>query len=350
VLASRRFAASPFEYYEAWRANGDAVRVPRENVWVILGYDAAAAALKDTGTFSSSPGRSLSPALHGADGNTHAKMRRLLQPLFSAERQHSQRPVVRRIVAEALEHAIAARRFDAARDFADRVAMRVACEWLGLSEAEATRIAAMEVGAVSPEDVERASVQGGVIDQLASSGTLSDSALAELAGFFLLAGVKTAKQLVLFGMMEIARQNFRHLEDDPALLTRELLRLEPPVHAVIRRTTAHSTIDGEEIPPGATVWISLAAANRDPSRFDRANDLLTQREGPRHLSFAAGPHVCPGSHLGQIEAEEMLIALIPHMRGLMRSASRPSIVFSGPDGAPALREITSWRMSFGHDD
>jgi cytochrome P450 len=185
-----------------------------------------------------------------------------------------------------------------------------------------------------------------MIAGLLDNGELSHGEVAELTGFLLLAGVKTAKQLALFGLIEIARHDFRNIGDDLASLTRELLRLQPPAHVLVRSTTEAVHMGGQSIPGHATIWISLASANRDPFRFDRPNEIVSDRDGPRHLSFAAGPHVCLGSHIGLVEAEEMLAVLLPHARRLMQRAEDPMISFSGPGGAPAVREISSWPMSF----
>jgi cytochrome P450 len=346
LVASTEFALDPFPYYEEWRKAGSVMRMDDEDVWIISGYDEALSALKNTRVFSSRPGLEVSPVLHGADGEAHARVRRLLQPLFAPAIQYGQRDRIREIVAEQFKRIEKRSTFDAALDFADPIALRVASEWLGVREAHAQRIRTIEVIDVTPADIENALIPGGMIAGLLESGELAHAEVAELTGFLLLAGVKTAKQLALFGLIEIARHDFRNVSDDLAALTRELLRLQPPAHVLVRSTTEAVRIGGQDIPDGATIWISLASANRDPSRFDRPNDIIGDRDGPRHLSFAAGPHVCLGSHIGLVEAEEMLAVLLPRSRELLRRAGEPAISFSGPGGAPAVREISSWPMSF----
>ena len=54
------------------------------------------------------------------------------------------------------------------------------------------------------------------------------------------------------------------------------------------------------------VWISVAAANRDPRVFDDPVTFDLRRTNVAHLSFAAGPHRCLGAHLAR---SEMAIAL-----------------------------------------
>ncbi len=53
----------------------------------------------------------------------------------------------------------------------------------------------------------------------------------------------------------------------------------------------------------ATDWILLSfpAANRDPAQFDRAGEVVIDREVNRHAAFGLGIHRCVGSHLARME-------------------------------------------------
>ena len=53
----------------------------------------------------------------------------------------------------------------------------------------------------------------------------------------------------------------------------------------------------------------IAAANRDPRRFERPDALDLDRKNNQHLSFGAGLHFCIGSSLAKSEAEAALPAL-----------------------------------------
>ena len=50
-------------------------------------------------------------------------------------------------------------------------------------------------------------------------------------------------------------------------------------------------------------WILLSypAANRDPAQFDRAGEVVIDREVNRHAAFGLGIHRCLGSHLARME-------------------------------------------------
>jgi cytochrome P450 len=49
------------------------------------------------------------------------------------------------------------------------------------------------------------------------------------------------------------------------------------------------------------ILLSFPAANRDPAQFDRADQVIIDREVNRHAAFGLGIHRCLGSHLGRME-------------------------------------------------
>ncbi|WP_329394702.1 cytochrome P450 [Streptomyces melanogenes] len=99
----------------------------------------------------------------------------------------------------------------------------------------------------------------------------------------------------------------------------ELLRWIPHKHGVgqPRLATEDVEVGGVLIREGECVYVSYVAANwdeqvyRDPGRID------LDRNGPPHLAFGHGPHVCVGPLLARMEAEVVLSTLIsrfPAMR------------------------------------
>jgi cytochrome P450 len=82
----------------------------------------------------------------------------------------------------------------------------------------------------------------------------------------------------------------------------EVLRYESPVQGLARRATQDVELNGVVIPEGAMVMIRYAAANRDASVFDRADEFDLDRErSPQHLAFGVGPHFCVGAALARQE-------------------------------------------------
>jgi cytochrome P450 len=82
----------------------------------------------------------------------------------------------------------------------------------------------------------------------------------------------------------------------------EVLRYESPVQGLTRRATQDVELDGVVIPEGALVMIRYAAANRDSTVFDRADEFdLDRAKSPQHLAFGVGPHFCVGAALARQE-------------------------------------------------
>jgi cytochrome P450 len=54
------------------------------------------------------------------------------------------------------------------------------------------------------------------------------------------------------------------------------------------------------------ILLSFPAANRDPAQFDRAGEVIVDREVNRHAAFGLGIHRCVGSHLARMELRAAL--------------------------------------------
>ena len=106
-------------------------------------------------------------------------------------------------------------------------------------------------------------------------------------------------------------------EPDRVALLHELLRLEPVVGNLKRRTTAALTTGDGVIAQGALVDVDVSTAN-----------LEHGVSGPG-LAFGEGPHKCPGAYVAIQEADIFLSRLfaLPHLRMLQppRVAMKPEI-------------------------
>jgi cytochrome P450 len=94
------------------------------------------------------------------------------------------------------------------------------------------------------------------------------------------------------------------LRDDPSLLPNavdEANRLTAPIQFAFREATEETEVAGTTIPKGAIVALHMAAANRDPRRFDDPDRFLITRPAAKNLSFGHGIHFCLGAHLDRLE-------------------------------------------------
>ncbi|WP_422741809.1 cytochrome P450 [Micromonospora sp. WMMD754] len=79
-----------------------------------------------------------------------------------------------------------------------------------------------------------------------------------------------------------------------AALLAEVLRLDPPVRATRRITTAALDLGGRSIRVGEPLLLRFDAANRDPAVHPEPDRFVVDRSGGA-LTFGAGARGCPGS-------------------------------------------------------
>ena len=85
--------------------------------------------------------------------------------------------------------------------------------------------------------------------------------------------------------------------------TEEGMRLRSPTQGLSTRITSQDEVfQGVPVPKGSYLHLRWAAANIDPGEWQEARELkLDRRAGTRHLTFSAGPRVCPGAHISRLE-------------------------------------------------
>jgi 4-methoxybenzoate monooxygenase (O-demethylating) len=89
----------------------------------------------------------------------------------------------------------------------------------------------------------------------------------------------------------------------------EAIRYESPVQTFFRTTSRRVELGGVPIPEGAKVLMFLAAANRDPRRWEEPDRFDITRNASGHVGFGAGIHMCVGQVLARMEGEAVLTAL-----------------------------------------
>ncbi len=119
--------------------------------------------------------------------------------------------------------------------------------------------------------------------------------------------------------------------EDPGFLRNvieESVRWTPTDPVFGRFVAEDCELGGVEIPAGAVMHACLAAANRDPARWDRPDEFDPFRPLRPHLGFGHGPHTCLGMHVARAEMTTGIGALLrrfPDMR-LDPDAPEPAIV------------------------
>jgi cytochrome P450 len=84
----------------------------------------------------------------------------------------------------------------------------------------------------------------------------------------------------------------------------EVLRLQGPTKAEYRLARTRTKIGDVDVPAGATIMLLISAMNRDPRRFERADEVWLERPNVRdHIAFGRGVHACAGAPLARAETK-----------------------------------------------
>jgi cytochrome P450 len=134
---------------------------------------------------------------------------------------------------------------------------------------------------------------------------------------------------------------FRHSEElqrlraDHSLIpnaVEELMRFDTPLQMFERWVLEDFELHGVRVPKGAELGLIFGAANRDPSVFDRPDELNLSRDPNPHVTFGAGIHYCLGAPLGRLELETSFRTLLeraPHMELTREPEWKPNYIIRG---------------------
>jgi cytochrome P450 len=159
-------------------------------------------------------------------------------------------------------------------------------------------------------------------DILSSLTELGTEEVTGIAIMLLFAGHETTANMLALGTFALLQHpdQLARLRQDPGLIdnaVEELLRyLSIVQYEVNRAALADIEIGGETIKAGESVLISVPAANRDPAKFERPDDLDITRPATGHVAFGHGIHQCLGQQLARIEMRAGYLALLRQFPGL----------------------------------
>jgi cytochrome P450 len=129
--------------------------------------------------------------------------------------------------------------------------------------------------------------------------------VAGTMALLLIAGIDTTWSAIGASLWHLARtpRDRERLAAQPALLPtamEEFLRAYAPV--TMARLVKHDmNWHGVDMKADDWILLSFPAANRDPAQFDRAGEIVIDRQVNRHAAFGLGIHRCVGSHLARME-------------------------------------------------
>ncbi len=273
-----------------------------------------------------------------------------------------------RVATETLDVLVGRDGFDFVQDFAFPYSIGVICDTLGVPREDRSRFHSWVQTITSAADSEalrrdadhmaaylsgliRTKRDGSgddVLTQLATS--LEEREAVAQAYALLAAGYETSANLIVTGFLTLERwpREKERLWTDPSLVpsaVEEMLRHQSPFNLSLYRYARETVeVSGVEIPAGAIVFLSFAAANRDDKRFDVPNAFDITRSRPEHLAFGGGIHNCIGKHLARLEAELAFDALIRRCPDL--SVLTPTDQFSWK-ASPTFRGLKNLAVAPG---
>ncbi|MEB3982440.1 cytochrome P450 [Mycobacterium sp. 663a-19] len=341
----------------------------------VLGYDECQTVLTHPDTFSSSiydqiMGPVMGRTLLELEGAEHRASRALVSPSFRTallERWRSE--LVEVVVHELIDRFAPRGRAELAREFTFAFPVQVIARIMGLPRQDYLRFQRLSIELLNVVyDWERglaasATLKAYLAEILAERrrrprddliSTLAESEIDgarlsddEIFAFLLLilpAGVETTYRAS--GNLLVALLTQPALMDalraDRGMLRgafEEALRWEPPITTVVRRAARDCEVGGVAIPAGTNVNVSVAAANRDPTRYPDPDRFDPTRRNIAHLTFGGGPHLCLGMHLARMEAAVAINALLDRLPDLRLDAGAPAphvvgVAFRSPARLP----------------
>jgi cytochrome P450 len=109
-------------------------------------------------------------------------------------------------------------------------------------------------------------------------------------------------------------------DDSTAKVCEEALRFDPPLHFFDRYALEPVEVEGVRLKKGEKIGLILAAANRDPSRWQNADRFDPSRPLLPNISFGAGIHFCIGAPLARLEMQVALPILFERLPTLRLTA------------------------------
>jgi cytochrome P450 len=355
--------ADPYPDYARLRDQAPVCWIPEQNMWMVTRYDDVAAVLHDPTTFSSAEGMGALMSggvgrnridargllgldlrdmrvLIATDPPDHTRLRRLLSRAFTPKAIVELEPHLREVCEGLVDDLLAAARRgegDLVTQVAFPFPVIVIAELLGIPPErrdDFKRWSDALVGALSgswnpveaqqtlaemfvylTEVVERRRREPGddLISRLVGGArpddpdSLNSIEITLFAVLLLVAGNETTTNLIGNGAAALAAHpdQARLLRSQPDLLAaavEEILRWDAPVQGLFRATTRATTLAGVDLPAGAMVLVSFAAANRDDRHFPDADRFDIRRRPADHLAFGHGIHYCLGASLARLEA------------------------------------------------
>ena len=349
---SHAFLSDPYPHHETMREAGPVVWLERYGIWAMARHQEVRDALTDWQTYCSSAGVGLSdfrkeppwrpPSIVlEADPPLHTRTRAVLTRILSPAAINVLRTTFTREADALVDRLLERREIDGIADLAEAYPVKVFPDAVGMSEHGRENLlpyGSLVFNSFGPRNelFDRAMAKaapardwimsacsrarlapGGLGRQIydaVDTGELSEEEAGMLVRSFLSAGIDTTVYSLgnaLYCFAEHPEQ-WTLLRDNPNLIRgafEEVLRFETPAQTFFRTTAKAVDVGGVRLGEGEKVLLFLAAANRDPRRWDKPDVFDIRRRAAGHMTFGTGIHGCVGQAVARLESEAIFGAL-----------------------------------------
>jgi cytochrome P450 len=378
-LAAER-AANPVKKVDLAKEFGivpDPSLPPPPEMYTAFSYEAVRTVLSDDESFSSAGYANVMGFLMGhtileMDAPEHPPHRRLVASAFRPRMMEGwKQTVIQKTVDELLDRVVDRGSCDLVRCLTFPFPVRVIARLLGLPPEDWATFQKLSIELIGVSvnyeravhasqalhayftDViaqKRAAPADDIISQLVEAEVegqkLDDEEIIAFLRLLLPAGAETTYRSSgnLLYLLLTHPEALEEVRRDRSLLPQAIeegLRFEPPLLFIMRSPIRDVEVCGVTIPAGAQVGVSMGSANRDPSRWENPDVFDIHRPQIQHISFAAGPHLCLGTHLARMETQVAVDRVLDRLPNLRLDPSAEDVhihglTFRSPTSLPVL--------------
>jgi cytochrome P450 len=355
---NQAYAADPFPIYKRMREESPLYYNEQYDFFAVARFSDIERGLPDWRTFSSAKGGILeliksgieipSGTLIFEDPPIHDIHRKLLSRVFTPKRVLGLEPQIRDYCLRTLQPLIGERQFDMVEAFSREFPMRVIGMLLGIPESDQANIRdlgneslrtedgkPMELGASGvmdgevfgayidwrkdnpSDDLMTELIRAEFTDENGENRTLTRDEILTYVTVVAGAGNETTGRLIGWATSILAKhpEARAELAADLSLVPNaieEILRMQPPGHAIARYVTTDVEFHGQKVPEGSAILFIIAAANRDPARYPDPDTFNIRRQIGQQLTFGLGGHYCLGAALARLEGRVALEEILKH--------------------------------------
>jgi cytochrome P450 len=356
---SREFLADPYPFHERLRELSPIVRLPHYDVWAVTRYDQVSTILNNWEVFGSGCGVGIAnfhkegnwrppSLLLETDPPTHTRARTVMNRAVAPNLLRALRDGFYQEAVRHIDKALALGTFDAVAELSIAYPLKVFPDAVGIAPEEREMLlpygsmvfntmgpkndlyhaALAPVDKILPWVMQRCARNalrpgslGAEVYKYADTGEVTEQEAALLVRSFLSAGIDTTVHAVGNAILCFAENpgEWQKLRQEPAKARaafEEVMRFETPFQCYFRTTTRETEIAGTPIDAGEKIYVSIAAANRDPGKWEEPARFNISRKVAGHVGFGTGIHACVGQMIARLEIEALMTAMLERVASI----------------------------------